>query len=183
MTTDKSINFFDTELGKSWLKEKGLERPKTGEDEEYLYGQCLREGLKKADKPIDNLSTWPEKIFLQESDTPFSLQYGDELPKFMSPSSVILYTDGPLGVAWEVPYIRADLVTHENLRQQLHAATELITMFGDSVADVFEQMNKGNWVDDHGHDVQMNAKMLNLLPIMEKAVMFSKALTEEASND
>ena len=33
---------------------------------------------------------------------------------------------------------------------------------GDRIIRVFEQMIKGNWQDDHGHDVRMNVAMLDL---------------------
>lgn len=37
-----------------------------------------------------------------------------------------------------------------------------ITNLGDAVADVFEQMLKGNWIDDHGHPVKNNDAMRKL---------------------
>ena len=46
----------------------------------------------------------------------------------------------------------------------------LVESFGDAIANLFEQMNRGNWVDDHGNFVSMNREMLALQPIMRKAM-------------
>src|ERR1017187_5813972 len=50
----------------------------------------------------------------------------------------------------------------------------LLKEFGNESTDVFEQMLKGSWVDDHGHSVQMCAAMLRL-----KAVVLSTMRSEE----
>ena len=47
---------------------------------------------------------------------------------------------------------------------------ELVERFGDAVTDMFDQMDRGNWVDDHGHDVRMNAQMRALIPIVVDAI-------------
>jgi hypothetical protein len=66
--------------------------------------------------PTDSLKTWPEKIYLQVHDD------DEEIPPYTDE-----YTEG---VTWcedsimqcEIPYIRADLVTNENLHEQLRIA-------------------------------------------------------------
>lgn len=47
---------------------------------------------------------------------------------------------------------------------------DLIAATGDAIADVFEQMNKGKWIDDHGHDVQLNRGMLALKDRLIEAI-------------
>ena len=42
------------------------------------------------------------------------------------------------------------------------AERERMEALGDAAADVIEQMLKGHWVDDHGHDVSLNMAMLDL---------------------
>mgnify|MGYP003526849647 CR=1 FL=1 len=37
---------------------------------------------------------------------------------------------------------------------------------GDAIVGVFDQMLKGKWHDDLGHDVQMNAQMLKLKDVL-----------------
>lgn len=37
---------------------------------------------------------------------------------------------------------------------------------GDAIADVLNQMLKGDWHDDHGHAVKMNAQMLHLRDVL-----------------
>jgi len=51
-------------------------------------------------------------------------------------------------------------------------AYDLIERFGRGVTDVFEQMQKGSWIDDHGHRVEMNKAMLDLLPVVQAAIDF-----------
>ena len=38
----------------------------------------------------------------------------------------------------------------------------LLQETGNSIADLFEQYLKGNWKDDHDHDVGMNISMVKL---------------------
>jgi hypothetical protein len=45
--------------------------------------------------------------------------------------------------------------------------TILEDRIGDIATDLFEQMLKGNWRDDHGHDVGKNIKMAELKQIVE----------------
>jgi hypothetical protein len=67
---------------------------------------------------------------------------------------------------------------------ELFAATpemfELIEKFGDAVSDMFEQMVRGHWVDDHGHDVRLNSKMAALKPLVIRS-MGLRALIAKAS--
>jgi len=51
-------------------------------------------------------------------------------------------------------------------------AWKIIECFGRGVTDMFEQMNRGNWVDDHGHKVRMNKAMLDLIPIVRAAIEY-----------
>lgn len=43
---------------------------------------------------------------------------------------------------------------------------DLLQKTGDGIADLFKQYMKGNWVDDHGHDVGMNIAMQNLKVVL-----------------
>ena len=47
---------------------------------------------------------------------------------------------------------------------------DLIQKTGDAIANMFEQMLRGKWRDDNGHDVQMNAQMLELAMAIKAAV-------------
>lgn len=48
----------------------------------------------------------------------------------------------------------------------------LIQQFGDAATNVFEQMLKGNWKDDHGHDVKNNVHMMALADAVRTAIAF-----------
>lgn len=51
---------------------------------------------------------------------------------------------------------------------------DMIQQLGDRVADMFEQLIKGNWHDDHDHDVKWNKAMLDLKSTL-KNVMQARA--------
>ncbi len=55
---------------------------------------------------------------------------------------------------------------------------EALNNLGDNVTDMFEQMTRGNWVDDHGHSVLMNAKMIALKNSILEAQAAIKAAKE-----
>jgi len=44
---------------------------------------------------------------------------------------------------------------------------------GSAIADVFDQMLKGTWVDSEGHAVPMNSAMLRLKGVLEDAIEFN----------
>lgn len=50
--------------------------------------------------------------------------------------------------------------------------TSLLQETGDSIADLFEQYLKGNWKDDHNHDVGMNTSMIKLKKILVELVVY-----------
>ena len=56
------------------------------------------------------------------------------------------------------------------LEHQLEEAHDLIAEFGDSVTDMFEQMNRGEWKDNHGHDVRLNVAMMALMEVVKEAI-------------
>ncbi len=56
--------------------------------------------------------------------------------------------------------------------EKLKACEEIIGKLGDGVANMFEQLIHGNWVDDHGHKVTMNAAMIALKEQMEATMWF-----------
>lgn len=62
------------------------------------------------------------------------------------------------------------------LTRERDESQALIAEFGDKVADMFEQMERGNWVDDHGHNVKMNAAMCALIEPVKKAIALRAAL-------
>ena len=53
---------------------------------------------------------------------------------------------------------------------QTPTADQIIQRFGQGVTDMFEQMTRGNWIDDHGHNVKLNATMISLMPIVQAAI-------------
>ncbi len=54
--------------------------------------------------------------------------------------------------------------------EKLEACENALQFLGDAVADVFGQMIKGNWQDDHGHNVSNNIAMINLADAMGDAI-------------
>ena len=53
---------------------------------------------------------------------------------------------------------------------------ELVALFATRVCDMFEQMQRGNWVDDYGHDVRLNTAMLALQePVKLATEMFARS--------
>lgn len=64
----------------------------------------------------------------------------------------------------------SQLVANARLSAFAPELAALVTLFGDAVADVFEQLVKGNWIDGHGHRVEMNQAMINMQVPMVKAI-------------
>ena len=60
-------------------------------------------------------------------------------------------------------------MTTEN-KPKLSVADRIIEKFGDCVIDMFEQMEPGNWVDDHDHAARMTKAMLDLIPVVLAAM-------------
>lgn len=63
--------------------------------------------------------------------------------------------------------------THEEL-------LEALGNLGDGVTDMFEQLTRGNWVDDHGHSVLLNAQMIaleNSIPEAQAAIKSARGQT------
>lgn len=55
----------------------------------------------------------------------------------------------------------------EELKRDKEKLTSFINRFGDKATDVFDQMLKGQWVDDHGHYVWLNISMIELKQVIE----------------
>lgn len=55
---------------------------------------------------------------------------------------------------------------------KLAACEERIQAMGDSIAEAIDQMLKGNWVDDHGHDVKLNQAMVTMKEELGKTILF-----------
>ncbi len=71
------------------------------------------------------------------------------------------------------------------MKSQQEAAKELHAMvwkFGDAATDVFEQMLKGNWKDDQGHDVKMNQAMFVLADVVKSAIALNATINCVESN-
>jgi hypothetical protein len=64
----------------------------------------------------------------------------------------------------------------DEVRAALHAAQALIQIFGDRITDMFEQMERGHWTDDHGHDVRLNKAMHDLIEPVQQAIEWRAAL-------
>lgn len=54
-------------------------------------------------------------------------------------------------------------------QEEIQALKKIILDFGDAAADVFEQMIKGDWVDDHDHPVRNNISMIALAKALNAA--------------
>jgi len=52
---------------------------------------------------------------------------------------------------------------------------EMICKLGDVIADVFEQMILGNWIDEHGHKVFQNTALIILKDCLSEAIEFRSA--------
>lgn len=53
---------------------------------------------------------------------------------------------------------------------------DVIGELGDAIADMFEQMINGNWIDDHGHDLVLNQQMISLQRPIQKAIDLRKKI-------
>ncbi len=58
------------------------------------------------------------------------------------------------------------------------AMWDLIAETGDAIADVFEQLLRGNWVDDHGHRVNQNSAMAILKDRLNDAIALRAPLID-----
>ncbi len=48
----------------------------------------------------------------------------------------------------------------------------LLQNIGDGIVNMFDQLVRGNWRDDHDHDVKMNVHMLNLQDVLKQIMRF-----------
>lgn len=73
---------------------------------------------------------------------------------------------------------RDDILRLQNEARDLLAVRDkvdtLLQQTGDGIAKVFDQLTKGNWVDDHGHPVANNAHMLAMQNVL-LAIMHFRA--------
>ncbi len=51
---------------------------------------------------------------------------------------------------------------------------DFVQQSGNSISDVIDQMLKEGWIDDHGHKVGANIKMLALKDTLERAIEINK---------
>jgi len=49
-------------------------------------------------------------------------------------------------------------------------ALSVVENFGDGITDVFEQMERGSWIDDQGHKVELNSSMHSLIAVVRSAI-------------
>lgn len=54
----------------------------------------------------------------------------------------------------------------------IETAEQAIQEMGDSLAHIFDQMLKGKWVDELGHDVQKNVHMINAGVVLRRVMSF-----------
>lgn len=47
---------------------------------------------------------------------------------------------------------------------------DVFQQFGDKATDVFEQMERGSWIDDTGHEVHLNKAMIELKEVVIAAI-------------
>ncbi len=57
------------------------------------------------------------------------------------------------------------------LREKLARIVEDRQALGDATADMFDQLVRGKWRDDHGHDVMLNKTMLDLKEALRAAAL------------
>lgn len=62
------------------------------------------------------------------------------------------------------------ILERDTLTRKLAVAVAALKVMGDAATDTFEQMERGSWVDDHGHEVHKNAAMLDLLSAVKGAM-------------
>ncbi len=74
--------------------------------------------------------------------------------------------------------VEAAKLADANLIAASPAMYGLISEFGDRIADMFEQMLRGHWVDDHGHDVQTNQCMAALPKLIDDAIKLRAAIAK-----
>lgn len=67
-----------------------------------------------------------------------------------------------------------DALTEERDRLALANAElkPLLQNIGDGIVNMFDQLVRGNWRDDHDHDVKMNVHMLNLQDVLKQILRF-----------
>lgn len=54
----------------------------------------------------------------------------------------------------------------------IETAEQAIQEMGDAIAHIMNQMLKGNWVDDNGHDVKNNVYMIGATDTMRRVMEF-----------
>ncbi len=57
--------------------------------------------------------------------------------------------------------------------EQIAAMKKIILDFGNATVNVFDQMLKGEWIDDHGHKVYNNVAMIQLGGALTAATKFA----------
>ena len=96
-------------------------------------------------------------------------------------SSVLSETENAIiqkaieGGAIAVKRCRKAAAELEAVKAACVAQDALAQAFGDAIADMFEQMLEGKWVDDHGHDVGLNTAMIACKRPMLAAIEYRKA--------
>jgi hypothetical protein len=72
----------------------------------------------------------------------------------------------------------SEMTHHDDFKSEVKI---LLQATGDAIADAFEQMLRGNWVDDLGHSVKTNNAMLALrLSLIRMMEFRTKHLDYEA---
>lgn len=54
----------------------------------------------------------------------------------------------------------------------IETAEQAIQEMGDAMAHIMDQMLKGNWIDDNGHDVRNNIYMIRAADVMRRVMTF-----------
>lgn len=57
------------------------------------------------------------------------------------------------------------------LKSKLARVEKNMQALNDATANMFEQMVRGKWRDDHGHDVTLNKAMLELIEAAARAAL------------
>ncbi len=60
----------------------------------------------------------------------------------------------------------------KELREANAELKPLLQNIGDGIVNMFDQLVRGNWRDDHDHDVKMNVHMLNLQDVLKQIMRF-----------
>ena len=97
-------------------------------------------------------------------------KYGIRFEKYICEKAG--YTFYPDGRISSVMFVDRLVAERDRLALANAELKPLLQNIGDGIANMFDQLVKGNWRDDHDHDVKMNVHMLNLHDVLKQIMRF-----------